>query len=39
MATQNEKTEFYKHKNLENLNVQYNYPEINYTISNQDILN
>lgn len=39
IATENEKREFYKHKSLENLNIKYNYPEINYTINNQDIIN
>lgn len=39
IATENEKKEFYKHKSLENLNIEYNYPEINYTINNQDLIN
>lgn len=38
LANEIEKKEFYKHKSLENLNTSYNYSEINYTISNQDLL-
>jgi hypothetical protein len=36
IASDEEKTEFYKHKGIENKEDEYTYPEINYTISASD---
>lgn len=38
IANETEKKEFYKHKNLENAYIGYDYPEVNYTISISDTL-
>lgn len=37
LATEIEKKEFYKHKSLENSNIKYEYPYIDYTISVGDL--
>jgi hypothetical protein len=38
MATTNDKKEFYKHKSSENSNSEYEYPKLEYTISESDIM-
>ena len=38
LANEDEKKQFYKYRRLENSSINYEYPEINYTISNSDIL-
>ena len=38
MADDIQKKEYYKYRNLENINISYLYPEINYTISISDTL-
>ncbi len=38
LANDEERHEFMKHKGNENLNVKYNYPDIDYTISPSDLL-
>jgi hypothetical protein len=38
LANDKQKKEFYKYRSLENSNIEYIYPEINYTISIGDIL-
>lgn len=38
IATDNEKSDFFKHKGNENLSTSYTYPEIDYTISKSDTL-
>ena len=38
IATNEEKKNFFKHKGNENLNIEYTYPEIDYTISISDTL-
>ena len=38
LATEKEKDEFYKLRSLENSNIIFKYPKINYTISSSDLL-
>ena len=38
LATQNERNDFYRMRGQENMNIMYEYPEINYTISPSDLL-
>jgi len=39
LANENETKEFYKHRSIENANIGYVYPQLNYTISGSDLLN
>ncbi len=38
LATEQEQLEFYKYKKLENMNTDFVYPQLNYTISVSDLL-
>lgn len=38
LADKYQRNEFYKYKSLENLSAEYVYPNIDYTISNGDLL-